>query len=118
MVSQKVEAECPSAVSWIGARRRLASGGPQCRIPTDGQKMMSGASAVMRAAATAEARGLEASKFTTRDSLDKLRANGMQILPPSPQLKADMARVGDVLLKEWLEKAGPEGKALVDAYRR
>jgi hypothetical protein len=42
----------------------------------------------------------------------------MQILPPSAQLKADMAKVGDVLLKEWLEKAGPEGKALVDAYRK
>jgi TRAP-type C4-dicarboxylate transport system substrate-binding protein len=53
-----------------------------------------------------------------QDSLDKLRANGMQILPPSPQLKADMAKVGEVLLKEWLEKAGPEGKALVDAYRK
>ena len=74
--------------------------------------------AVMRAAASAEARGLEASKFTNKDSLDKLRANGMQILPPSAQLKADMAKVGDVLLKEWLEKAGPEGKALVDAYRK
>jgi TRAP-type C4-dicarboxylate transport system substrate-binding protein len=74
--------------------------------------------AVMRAAAAAEARGLEASKFTNKDSLDKLRANGMQILPPSPQLKADMAKVGEVLLKEWLEKAGPEGKALVDAYRK
>jgi hypothetical protein len=42
----------------------------------------------------------------------------MQILPPSAALKADMAKVGDVLLKEWLEKAGPEGKALVDAYRK
>jgi hypothetical protein len=26
--------------------------------------------------------------------------------------------VGDVMLKEWLEKAGPEGKALVDAYNK
>ena len=74
--------------------------------------------AVMRAAAAAEARGLEASKFTNKDSLDKLRANGMQILPPSPQLKADMAKVGEVMLKEWLDKAGAEGKALVDAYRK
>jgi TRAP-type C4-dicarboxylate transport system substrate-binding protein len=72
----------------------------------------------MKAAADAEVRGLAASKRANGETLDKLRANGMQILPPSPQLKADMARVGDVLLKEWLEKAGPEGKALVDAYRR
>ena len=74
--------------------------------------------AVMQAAATAETRGLEASKKTNGDSLDKLRANGMQILPPSPQLKADMQKVGETMLKEWLDKAGPEGQALVDAFRR
>jgi hypothetical protein len=27
------------------------------------------------------------------------------------------AKVGDTMLKEWLDKAGPEGKAVVDAYR-
>ena len=74
--------------------------------------------AVMKAAADAEARGLAASKKANGDSLDKLRANGMQILAPSPPLKADMAKVGDVMLKEWLDKAGAEGKQLVDAYRK
>ena len=74
--------------------------------------------ALLKAAADAEVRGLAASKKTNTDSLDKLRANGMQILPPSPQLKADMKKVGDIMLKEWLEKAGPEGKQLVDAYRK
>jgi TRAP-type C4-dicarboxylate transport system substrate-binding protein len=74
--------------------------------------------AVMQAAARAETRGLDASKKTNGDSLDKLRANGMQILPPSPQLKADMQKVGETMLKEWLDKAGPEGQALVDAFRR
>ena len=35
---------------------------------------------------------------------------------PSAQLKADMKKVGDTMLGEWLQKAGPEGKALVDAF--
>ena len=74
--------------------------------------------AVMKAAATAETRGLEASKKVNTESLDKLRAGGMQILPPSPQLKADLQKVGETMLKEWLEKAGPEGQALVDAFRK
>jgi TRAP-type C4-dicarboxylate transport system substrate-binding protein len=74
--------------------------------------------AVMKAAADAEVRGLAASKRTNTDSLDKLKANGMQILPPSAQLKADMKKVGDVMIKEWLDKAGPEGKQLVDAFRK
>ena len=74
--------------------------------------------AVMKAAADAEVRGLAASKKTKTDSLDKLKANGMNILPPPPQLSADMKKVGETMLKEWLDKAGPEGKQLVDAYRK
>jgi TRAP-type transport system periplasmic protein len=72
--------------------------------------------AVMKAGAEAETRGWAASKKANTDSLDKLKANGMQILPPSPQLASDMKKVGDTLIKEWLEKAGPEGKQLVDAF--
>jgi TRAP-type C4-dicarboxylate transport system substrate-binding protein len=72
--------------------------------------------ALMKAAADAELRGLAASKRANTESLDKLKANGMNIVEPSAALKADMKKVGDVMLKEWLEKAGPEGKALIDAY--
>ena len=74
--------------------------------------------AVLKAAATAEARGLAASQRVNTETLAKLKANGMQVLAPSAQLKADLKKVGDTMLKEWLEKAGPEGKALVDAYQR
>jgi TRAP-type C4-dicarboxylate transport system substrate-binding protein len=72
--------------------------------------------AVQKAAADAEVRGWAASKKVNTASLDTLKANGMSIVAPSAQLKADMKKVGDVMLKEWLEKAGPEGKAMVDAY--
>jgi TRAP-type transport system periplasmic protein len=74
--------------------------------------------ALMKAAADAEVRGLAASKKTNTESLDKLKANGMNIVAPSAQLKSDMKKVGDVMLTEWLEKAGPEGKALVDAFNK
>lgn len=74
--------------------------------------------AVLKAAADAETRGWAAAQKANGETLDKLRAGGMQILPPSPQLKADMKKVGDVMLKEWLDKAGPEGKALIDAYHK
>jgi len=29
-----------------------------------------------------------------------------------------MRKVGDTMLKEWLDKAGPEGQAVVDAYKK
>ena len=73
-------------------------------------------SALLKAGADAEARGLAASQRANTEALDKLRAQGMQILPPPPQLKADMKKIGETMLKEWLEKAGPEGKQLVDAF--
>ena len=74
--------------------------------------------ALLKAAASAEARGLAASKRVNQEAKDKLKANGIQIMPPSPQLTADMKKVGDTMLKEWLEKAGPDGKTLLDTYRR
>ena len=74
--------------------------------------------AVQKAAAEAEARGWAASKRVNTETLDKLKANGMNIVAPSAQLKADMKKVGDTMLVEWLDKAGPDGKALVDAFRK
>jgi TRAP-type C4-dicarboxylate transport system substrate-binding protein len=74
--------------------------------------------ALLKAAADAEARGWAMSRKTNTEVLEKLKANGMQIITPTPQLKADMKKVGDTMLKEWLEKAGPEGRQLVEAYRK
>ena len=74
--------------------------------------------ALLKAAADAEVRGLAASKKANTESLDKLKANGMAILPPPPQLSADMKKVGQTMLGEWLDKAGPEGKQLVDAFNK
>ncbi len=72
--------------------------------------------AVLKAGAEAETRGWALSKTKNAEYIDLLKKNGMSILPPSPQLKADMKKVGDTMLKEWLDKAGPEGKQLVDAF--
>jgi len=74
--------------------------------------------AVLKAAADAEVRGWNASQRVNTETLDKLKANGMQVLPPSPQLKADLQKIGQTMLGEWLDKAGPEGRALVDAYNK
>ena len=74
--------------------------------------------ALMKAGADAEARGWASSKTKNGEYIELLKKNGMTILPPTPQLKADMKKVGDTMLKEWLEKAGPEGKALVDAFMK
>ena len=74
--------------------------------------------AVMNAAAAAEARGLAASKRVDTESKAKLKANGMQVLEPSAQLKADMKKVGETMLTEWLEKSGADGQALLANFKR
>ena len=74
--------------------------------------------AVLKAGAEAETRGWAASQRANTETLEKLKGAGMQILPPSAALKADMKKVGDTMLKEWMDKAGAEGKQLVDAYTK
>ena len=74
--------------------------------------------AVTQAAAAAEARGLAASKRVDAESKAKLKANGMQVLEPSAQLKADMKKVGETMLTEWLEKSGADGQALLASFKR
>ena len=74
--------------------------------------------ALLKAGADAEARGWATSQQKNGEYLEALKKNGMNVQPPSAQLKSDMKKVGDTMLKEWLEKAGPEGQAIVDAYRK
>ena len=73
--------------------------------------------AVLKAAADAEARGWKVSEEKTHWYLDQLRQKGMSIDKPSEQLTADMRKVGNVMLAEWLRKVGPDGKKIIDQYR-
>ncbi|MEI8303842.1 MAG: TRAP transporter substrate-binding protein [Burkholderiales bacterium] len=73
---------------------------------------------LMKAAAEAEARGWRVSQEKNTWYLDQLKAKGMQVLKPTPQFAAELKKLGDVMLADWLKKAGPEGQALVDAYRK
>lgn len=73
---------------------------------------------VLKAAADAETRGWKISQEKTNWYLEQLRKNGMNVAPPSPELKTGLAKLGTQMLDEWVQKAGPDGKAVVDAYRK
>ena len=73
--------------------------------------------AVLKAAADAETRGWKISAEKTHWYTDQLKQKGMTIEKPSEQLTADMRKVGNVMLAEWLRKAGPDGKKIIDQYR-
>ncbi len=74
--------------------------------------------AVLKAGADAEVRGFAVSKAKNDEYKELLTKNGMNIVAPPAALTADMKKVGDTMLKEWLEKAGPEGQAMIDAYKK
>lgn len=74
--------------------------------------------ALLKAGADAEARGWAMSRTKNVEYIELLKKNGMQILPPSPQLKADFKKVGETMLQEWVQKAGPDGQTLIDNYRK
>ena len=74
--------------------------------------------ALLKAGAEAEKRGWDMSKKTNTDSLETLKKNGLTVHKPSAQLTADMKKVGDTLLAEWIKSAGAEGQGVVDAFRK
>jgi TRAP-type C4-dicarboxylate transport system substrate-binding protein len=74
--------------------------------------------ALLKAAADAEARGWKTSEEKNKWYLEQLAKNGMNVAAPSAQLKADFKKIGDTMTSEWMNNAGADGKAVVDAYRK
>jgi len=74
--------------------------------------------AVLKASQVAEDRGWKLAEEKTKWYTDQLAAKGMKVLPPSPELKSGFQKIGEQLTQDWLKKAGPDGQAVVDAYRK
>jgi len=74
--------------------------------------------ALYAAAERAEARGWELGRQHTQALTDTLAKNGMTVGPLPDAIVADLRKIGDAMLKEWLDKAGKDGAALIDAYRK
>jgi TRAP-type C4-dicarboxylate transport system substrate-binding protein len=73
---------------------------------------------VLAEAAKAEAAGWAEAEKLSQGFLQTLAKNGMKVQPPSPKLAAEYKELGKKLTDEWLEKAGADGKAVVDAYNK
>ena len=74
--------------------------------------------AILKAAATAEERGWKMWQDKSGWYLEQLKAKGMKVLPPSPELAAGFRKIGEQLTADWLKKAGADGQAVVDAYKK
>jgi TRAP-type C4-dicarboxylate transport system substrate-binding protein len=74
--------------------------------------------AIVKAAATAEARGWKAWQDKSGWYLDQLKAKGMKVQAPSDVLATGFKKVGEQLTQDWLKKAGADGQAIVEAYKK
>jgi len=74
--------------------------------------------AILKAAATAEERGWKMWQEKAGWYLDQLKAKGMKVQAPSPALAAGFKKAGETLTADWLKKAGADGQAIVDAYKK
>ena len=98
--------------AWVPKNVVLVNSAAFGRLPADVQK------AFTNAAAVAEKRGWEWSEKENDDRRADLGKNGLKIEPITPQFKAELRKIGDTMLNDWLAKAGDEGKKVVAAYRK
>lgn len=68
-------------------------------------------------AAAAEADGLKASIDYTQFTMDGLAEGGMTVGPASDKLVGELQEIGATMTAEWLESAGADGQAIVDAFK-
>ncbi|WP_088343409.1 MULTISPECIES: TRAP transporter substrate-binding protein [Rhodomicrobium] len=74
--------------------------------------------ALLTSAAAAEARGWKLWGEKATWYLDQLKLKGMKVEAPSPALMDGFKKIGDTLTADWLKRAGPDGQAIIDAYKK
>ena len=74
--------------------------------------------AVTDAAKAAEDRGWKMSIEEMTIKTKALKDAGIKVLPPSPELKAGLAKIGSTIASEWEKSAGSDGAAMLAAYRK
>ena len=74
--------------------------------------------AVLKAAARAEARGWDMSRQETEEKTKIMAENGMVIYEPSDDLRIGLEAVGQKMLKTWQATASDAAKIILRAYRQ
>ena len=97
--------------AWLPKNVVFVSTDAYNALPADQQ------SALMEAAAAAEARGWEMSEAETTTQIAALADNGMTVSAPSDALAAALAAAGETMTAEWLDRAGDAGAAILEAYQ-
>ncbi|MCY3985200.1 MAG: TRAP transporter substrate-binding protein [Roseovarius sp.] len=68
-------------------------------------------------AAKAKAEGLARSKDYTAFTLNGLMEGGMMVQRAGGMLVDELKAIGEIMTSEWLENAGDEGRAIIEAFK-
>jgi TRAP-type transport system periplasmic protein len=73
--------------------------------------------AITAAATRAEDRGWKTSEALDLEYQKTLAEKGIKVLPASDAMKAELKAIGETMSAEWAKKAGPDGDAVLKAFR-
>jgi TRAP-type C4-dicarboxylate transport system substrate-binding protein len=74
--------------------------------------------AIRAAAQRAEERGWKRSEELAEEYKRTLASRGIQVLPATETMKAELKRIGEQMATEWAQRAGADGQAVLNAFRR
>ena len=97
--------------AWIPKNITFVNKAAFDALPKDQQ------TAVLAAAKTAEDRGWKTAEEKADWYKTELKAKGMKIVAPTPELAGGFRKMGETLTADWLKKIGDEGHKVVDTYR-
>jgi TRAP-type C4-dicarboxylate transport system substrate-binding protein len=100
-----------SVNAWLPRNYVLVNADAWKDLDDDIQNVINGCSALAEYAG--DWRSIQYNEFT----VGQLAANGMTTGPASEELAAELRKIGETMTAEWLETAGKEGKAIVDAFK-
>jgi len=98
--------------AWIPKNVTFVNKAAFDALPKDQQE------ALLKTAKAAEERGWKKSEELSGWYLKELAGKGMKVGPPSAALAAGLKKFGEDLTGGWLKRAGADGQAVVDAFKK
>lgn len=74
--------------------------------------------ALLKTAKASEERGWKIAEEKATWYIAELKAKGMKVQPPSAEFAAGLKKYGEDLTAGWLKRAGADGQAVIDAFRK
>ncbi|MCA3668326.1 MAG: C4-dicarboxylate ABC transporter substrate-binding protein, partial [Methylobacterium sp.] len=74
--------------------------------------------AIQNAAKAAEDRGWKMSEELNGTHKKTLAEKGINVLPPTDTMKAELKKIGETMAAEWAKRAGAEGEKILAEFRK